>query len=308
VRAPRPELYDLVADPGEQVNRAEQEPQRVAELDALVAARAAAGAVPSQRSVSAEERARLEALGYAASIAASPTQLGVVGGPDPKDQLPLLTPVFEAMALLAHEHPHEALARLAPFGPLGFDLELLRGRAALGAGELVLARRSAERAFELSRRPDPLVLLGLVAEAEGAPARASDAYRRALALDAEHAPAQVGLARLAEAAGRRQEARRGYESVRAFPIPDAEAFWRLAALEIEDGRFDAAQALLALLPQAEVRKPAAAVRIARAERSAGRPALAHTRVDGALSSHPENPELKRFAEELDVPEGTLPPP
>jgi len=306
VRAPRPELYDLLTDPGERMNRAEQEPRLVAELDAFVTARAAGSIAPAQRTVTAEERARLEALGYAVSAAPSAlaTPLGVVGGPDPKDELPRLTPLFEAMSLLALDRPHEALARLAPFGPLGFDLEVLRGRAALGAGDFALARAAAARAFALSRQPAALVLLGLLAEAEGAPERASHAYQEALGLDAEDAAAQVGLARLAEAAGRRDEARRGYRAARELPIPDAEAFWRLAALEIEDGSFDAARALLAQLPQPEVRKPAAAARLARAELSAGRPELARTRVEGALRSFPESPELKRLAEQLNAAERT----
>jgi arylsulfatase A-like enzyme len=107
VRAPRPELYDLGADPGELSNRAPEEPQLVAEFDALVTARALESTTSAQRSVSAEERAQLEALGYLASTTApaSPTPLGVVGGPDPKDQLPLLTPLFEAMSLLARSAP-----------------------------------------------------------------------------------------------------------------------------------------------------------------------------------------------------------
>jgi Flp pilus assembly protein TadD len=298
VRAPRPELYDITADPHELVNRAAEEPDRLAELDALVAAREGAGSRAAQRAVSDEERARLAALGYVESGEAPTTQLGVVGGRDPKDELPKLGPLFEAMALLAHDRPREALARLVAFDGLGFDLELLRARAALESGELALARRAAERAFGLSRRAPALVLLGEVAAAEGDAGRARAAFEHALALDPEHAPARVALARLDEAAGRRDAARRGYETARELPVPDPEAFWRLAALDIEEGRFDSARALLAALPQGEVRKPRAAVRLARAERSAGRPELARTRVAGALRSYPRSEELQRLAVEL----------
>jgi len=301
VRAPRPELYDLVVDPHELVNRADAEPSRVAELDALLSQRMGATAASSSYTLAPEERARLEALGYVSHVEATPaTSLDQVGGPDPKDEMPKLAPLFEAMALLDRDRPQEALARLAAFDSLGPDLELLRARAALGAGELVLARHAAERAFALAAQPEALVLAGRVAEAEGSAERASVAYEQALALDAENAPAAVGLARLAEAAGRRDEARRGYEAVRAFAIPDAEAFWRLAALDIEAGRFDAARAALAVLPQAEVRKPEAAARLARAERAAGREELARTRVEGALRAYPGSEELQRLAEELDV--------
>ena len=298
VRAPRPELYDVVADPGELVNRAADEPERVAELDALVTARDGAATRAAERAVSPEERARLAALGYVESAALPATRLGVVGGPDPKDELPKLRPVFEAMALLARDRPREALVRLTAFDGLGFDLELLRARAALDSGELTLARRSAERAFALSPRAPALVLLGEVAVAEDDRERARAALERALALDPEHAPARVALARLDEEAGRRDTARRGYEAVRGFAVPDPEAFWRLAALDLEEGRFDSARAVLAALPQAEVRRPEAAARLARAELTAGRAALARTRVEGALRSHPQNEELRSLAAEL----------
>jgi tetratricopeptide (TPR) repeat protein len=226
------------------------------------------------------------------------TQIGSSDGEDPKDQLARLAALHAALALLANDRPREALAQLAALGPLGFDLELLRGRAALELGDLELARSTAERSVTLSRRPASLVLRGLVAEAQGAPGRAGDAYRQALALDAEHAAARVGLARLAEAAGRRGEARRGYEAAVAPPFPDLEASWRLAALDIEDGNPDAARARLAELPPTEVRGAAASARIAEAELRAGRPKLARTRVEGALRRHPDSVELRRLADEL----------
>jgi len=72
----RIELYDLESDASERENRAEAEPERVAELATLVdrwraeadaalrAWRAAAGHPPSEHALDPDERARLEALGY----------------------------------------------------------------------------------------------------------------------------------------------------------------------------------------------------------------------------------------------------
>ena len=87
VRAPEPELYDLAADPHELTNRAAELPELVAELDRMVEQVAAVGrpVEPSFRP-DAEERARLEALGYlqgAAPIGAD-ASLGRVGGPGPE--------------------------------------------------------------------------------------------------------------------------------------------------------------------------------------------------------------------------------
>lgn len=66
IQAPRPELYDLAADPHELSDRAPLEPERVAsmreELRALLAA--AAPAPDGQQSVAASDIRRLEALGY----------------------------------------------------------------------------------------------------------------------------------------------------------------------------------------------------------------------------------------------------
>jgi arylsulfatase A-like enzyme len=304
IRAPRPELYDLVADPHELVNRAEEEPARVAQLDALVAARAGRAATPQSIVLDAGERARLEALGYLAAAApASAESLGVVGGPNPKDQMPILAQLFEATALLGRDRPREALERLAPLGPLGAYVELLRAQAALGAGELALARAMATRSLSLSPDADALVLLGRIAEAEGLPERARADYEHALSLDPASAAAVVGLGRVDETAGRRGDARRRYQEAQALPTPDAEAIWRLAALELEDNRPDAANALLASLPQAEVRKPAAATRLARAELARGRPELARTRIRGGLRAYPESSQLRAVERELTAPPG-----
>jgi Tfp pilus assembly protein PilF len=96
----------------------------------------------------------------------------------------------------------------------------------------------------------------------------------------------VGLGVIAELEGQLDEAARRYEQVRTLPVPSPEALWRLAALHIEAGRRDEARALLAEVPQAELRVPSAAERLARAERSAGHPELARARIEGALREYP----------------------
>jgi Flp pilus assembly protein TadD len=72
---------------------------------------------------------------------------------------------------------------------------------------------------------------------------------------------------------------------------EAEALWRLAALEVESGEADRARAALAALPQSLARAPQAAARLARAERAVGRRDLALLRVRGSLRDHPDADEL-----------------
>jgi hypothetical protein len=69
-----PELYDVIADPGEQRDRASEEPVQVAalraELERLLAdaAHTPAAAVP----ITDEDRTQLEALGYVVPTDAAP--------------------------------------------------------------------------------------------------------------------------------------------------------------------------------------------------------------------------------------------
>jgi len=301
VRAPRPELYELASDPGETRNLAAERPDLVAELDALVAARAAGQRAQPNLGVDAETAERLRALGYlsAPEPAASGRPLGEVGGPDPKDEIGKLEVLREVLTFLKQRRGREALERFAALGALGFELELLRGEAALLAGELDAARASVERAQRLDAgRANPRVLLGRIEEAAGRLDRADAAFREALRLDPEAGGAAVGLGRVAEARGELDAARAHYEKARTLRRIEAEALWRLAALEIERGGPEAARPLLAELPQSFARSPEAAARLARAERAAGRLDLARLRVKGSLREYPDASELLELAEEL----------
>ena len=294
VRAPRPELYALATDPEEERNLATEQPELAAELDALVSERNTATQAAPNFAADPEVIERLRALGYVAgSSAGSPRPLGEVGGPDPKDEIGKLEAIHEALALHESGEERDAFDRLVALGELGLELELVRGQVALAVGELESARASAERA----RRQAPgeaggLLLLGGVDEAEGRLADAEAAFRGALELDPAAGQAVVGLGRVAEARGRTDEALASYERSRQLAPIEAEGLWRLAALEIERGRPDAAQAVLAVLPPRLARSPAAAARLASAERLAGRLDLATLRLQGALREHPDAPELR----------------
>jgi choline-sulfatase len=309
IRAPRPELYALADDPGEKRDLASEQPERVRELDALVAARAPGRNAAPNLAPDAEVTQRLRALGYVAADTEPPgtTPIGEVGGPDPKDEMGTLIVMFEALQALSAGHEAEALAHLAPLGDGGIEVERVRGEAALRSGDLAQARAAANRSRSLDPGHAPnFVLLGRVAEREGRLGEAQSAFRAALDLEPETAEAWIGLGRVAEAEGRRDDAHTSYAHANGLSRVDAESVWRLAALEIESGRSAEARSALAALPQALAREPEAAARLALAERRAGRRDLAALRLSGALRAQPGAPELLLAQAELFEDEGREP--
>jgi arylsulfatase A-like enzyme len=87
IRAPKPELYDLAADPAEENNLIHQETRFAAELSRKlegIVAGGKAGAPGSERRVSAEEERKLRSLGYIGGKSDNPST-----GPlaDPKDKI-----------------------------------------------------------------------------------------------------------------------------------------------------------------------------------------------------------------------------
>ena len=302
LRAPKPELYDLREDPRELRNLAAEAPALAAELDAAVEDRVAGRQAPApNRTLGADERARLEALGYVAPAAgagaagaggAAAGTLGAVGGVDPKDEIQLVRQLHEVNTLLGEGRYEEAFALADGLGERGFELRVLQLRAALGAGRKDRVRTLAERMLQdAPLLPETHAILGFLRESDGDVGGARAAYERALALEAPSAAPLTGLGRLAEAEGRLEESRAYYERARGAPIPASEPTWRLAALELEAGHVDRGSALLLQVPAGDLRREEPALRVARAELAAGRTDFARLRVDAALRQTPSSEPL-----------------
>jgi arylsulfatase A-like enzyme/tetratricopeptide (TPR) repeat protein len=288
VRAPEPELYDLRGDPRELSNRAREEPALAAQLDRLVEERAQGRPVALSFQPDAAERAQLEALGYVqrGAEAFDPASLGRVGGVDPKHGAAELAKLDELNVLLAQRRGAEALAVYDRIEQRSYVLLVLGAEAAIEAGQLDRAEREARRALAIMEQPEPWILIGNAQLLGGRFPEARQSFERAAALDPEKAAPLLAFGLLAERDGRLDEATRYYEQARALPVPSPEAYWRAAALAIERGQRGEAQRLLAQVPQADLREPAAAHRLAHAERAAGRSEIALTRVEGALHDYP----------------------
>lgn len=227
IAAPRPELFDLAADPGEVENQAEAKPDEVARLQQ--AADTWSGAEPTVTAAPpAEIAARLGSLGYvsgAGRTAAASTRA------DPKDRIAIATAMAQVTSgELQGEARIAALQAVLAADPgnpqahlrLGFA-EIERGRCAEAIPHLRAAQDAgvpsadaglglaeclgqsgdldgAERALvaALDAEPgNPVVSanLGLLALERDRPAEAVQRLREALARDPGLLPARFALAR-----------------------------------------------------------------------------------------------------------------
>jgi len=217
VRAPRPELYDLVEDPGETRNLAHEQPERLARLDAQLDAWGDAATVSRSVSVSAEDRERLRSLGYVVPEALPPDAAwGRVGGPDPKDRIALLGELAHAEEEIRAGRPAAALARLDALDEGGSHVALQRAAAALASGDALRAEHEALAVLEAEpARTDARILVARALEAQGRK-QASDRALAGLPMEVAPAPwvalraarAELVAGDAASAAGRLAAARR----------------------------------------------------------------------------------------------------
>lgn len=109
IATPRPELYDLLADPGERENVAEAQPERVTELIAALDALAFAPPSADGAEVDAETALQLQQLGYVA-----PSFTGDLSGelPDPKDHARLLNGISRVYGMTERAQWAEAEVEL----------------------------------------------------------------------------------------------------------------------------------------------------------------------------------------------------
>ena len=250
VRAPRPELYDFVKDPGEIDNLqagSADDSRRLA--DWLVSAGRDARTAPPPRvspAEAAELAASLRSLGYL-SGSSGRARGGTI---DPKDGISLLASFEEARDWLRAGRAREAAARLreltrrspgnVPFLTRLADAEVASGNPQAG----IAAMRET-----LALNPNLDLLHSSAAalyERAGRSGEAKTEYEAALALNPRSAPSWLGLARI----------------VGAEQSPEAE----LAVLARADAAGTDSAAILARLAQLEL----GAGRVADASRHASR--------------------------------------
>ena len=195
IRAPRPELYDLAADPHELRNLLPSHETGLVEtvkanesrIDALLASDA--GLHP--RSVDAETRERVEALGYVV-----PDGSAVKTGADPKDVHQLADLAWDVLAL-AFEKKSDEAERLALEGlrrmPESSRLHDVLARIYLDTRRPALALPHAQAAARIAPGvADFHAQVGDVYLALGDVPKAVEAYEQALDAAPEHAGSHIG--------------------------------------------------------------------------------------------------------------------
>jgi arylsulfatase A-like enzyme len=227
IRAPRPELYDVVADPGETDDLALQQPdvarRMAAVLDAFLAA---LGDSETPRAVDRDAAERLRALGYALGPG------GRGSGADPKDvvevahRLARATGPFPSFELAARTY--REIAALDPANPLvNFRLAdaLLRAghpRESLAYYRKVLAAGA--------RTAEPFVGLASAYAEMGRLDQARTVLEQGVALDPRNGQAQYNLGEIARVAGDRDRARSRYRAALEDPVTRDRAQARLDEL------------------------------------------------------------------------------
>ena len=244
IAAPRPELYDLVADPAEGKNLvlsnkevARQFEQRLKEVKARMSAGHAAAA-----ELDHELAAALRALGYVGGSS------GPGDGIDPKDGVGILIEMDTARDMLSRGESRRAIAGLGPLvqrNPSNIPLLTKLAQAQLEAGLVDAALSTYEKAIEIDPESEFLRLnLAHALRRSGRSERAREAYAAVLEIDPRNAPAWLYLADLGRASGGAEGETKVLRSALASEPSSAAVLVRLARLELDAGRAVDADELL----------------------------------------------------------------
>jgi arylsulfatase A-like enzyme len=248
---PKPQLFDLGADPAEAVDRRQAEPRRLRELET---ARRRLDAPEQRREPEpggdAETAAALRSLGYVGAGSGRRPRAGDVaalarsGLRDPAEGPALLAEHERAKQLLAEGQAAAALTvldRLVDGSPSSVPFRSTRSGAREAVGDTTGALADLEAAIRLApeldflalSRADQLARLGRRADADAE-------WTRALALNPRAASAWLGLAESAALAGNTPRERAVLEQGVAAQTSSASLHLRLAQLDLAAGALDSA--------------------------------------------------------------------
>ena len=240
IEAPRPELFDLAADPAERHNIISDQRRIFASLREGLAAFGKSVEAPS--AVDAEEAAKLEALGYLGSVKSAEGPL-----PDPKDHIADYGILQQANRLSVEGRPKEAVAALR--GLLARNSRFADAWAKLGSvyetmgqdEDAIRAYGEGIRASPVSSAEFALSLTGVFLRRN----RLDEARKHAeLALERNPAAAHQFLARIDLQSGKLADAERHANAAMVDEAAKPRAMVTLAQIRAAQGRMDEAVRML----------------------------------------------------------------
>ena len=222
IDAPRPELYDIDRDPGEQTNlyndRRALGDRMIAQLRSMADRFAKTEAALPADDIDPEARERLAALGYVGSFVASASDART-GRADPKDKIGL-------------------------FNKLGLATELARDRGPDGNSPIdrIMALLN-EVVAEDPEVIDAWFMLGVQSLAHGQFEKAVDYFKRTLQLKADYDIAVFNLAQTYRRMGDDDAALAGFEHYLTLDPKDPYALYQMGEIWLDRGNLDKAEAL-----------------------------------------------------------------
>jgi len=295
IQAPRPELYDLSVDPGEETNIFERE-RAVArdlteKLEALMERTARGAPAPESANLDEETLERLSALGYIGAPVAPKT-----AGPsrplaDPKDKLAVFAAVQQAGERIVDDDYAGAAAALE--SALREDPRMPQALLMLGTSYAEMGRVGEAKAqFDLVLRDDPASVQALVGMAgllmqEGQDEDVIALSKRTLALDERNAQAHTLLGEVY--ANRREPAQALPHFEKAVTIQPKLTRNRLnlAGCLIEVKQYARAEALLQEVVAEHPRFPLAHFNLGLVYEEQGRPAEARAAYAAEVAAYPQ---------------------
>jgi len=215
IRAPKPELYDVTADPGATRNLAQSSQATLdtmaAQLENFDRRLTGEAGKSSGAELSSSEMQKLASLGYVGLQKPAATSTTVTGT-DPKDKIAVANKVLEAEEAAAQAKPDQAIAALAPITAADPNLYLVQytlGVAQAQKGQYAEAAKHLHKAIEL--QPDSAwahYAIGAALLQTGDYKTAAVHLEIAATSLPNFAPAHQALAEVYEHLGRAEDAKR----------------------------------------------------------------------------------------------------